>query len=306
MKNEYLSFQTRTVALPELASLFRVATISVPFFLNDLLPESNDTSGNSQLEIGLSGYCQNIFSVPWPNVLSFTRWRDIAYELKTIIDSKDFINQISQVYGGNEESKLICEEIEIKRDKLSQLLNRFNTVNAYYESLMRNGIINVNKSFVKPSINDSPFGYHGTSTIIQSVNWELLERGIKELEIIAWNQITSILTEPVIPTGKKIFDEIGEYEIPISGSPGIKGLSLKSFEQYVRGAAFMVLGAAATTAGSAFSTGNWATVLACVIGGPFACIAFLSTIPIAKYIEDKILSTKRPRKEKENTSTQSS
>lgn len=303
MTTIFPTISSRSILIPELASKLTIEATELSSELSNALAASGTEqtiSSSDPLNIELTQTCQAIFGIPWPQVITFSRWRDLHTAALHTLTSSSFKQQIIESYGGNNhaERQRISKWIEDTTSRLQDLDQRFSTIDSFIEGVIRNVLLNPfapRQRFSSTSV----LNYQGEPTLLQSLLWDVRERGFAELEVLNWQHTAALLNAPAPPSCKAAFLQLQEYEFPVPGSPKLKFLTLEQFRKGIRGAALIPIGTAAYHSNSFIQAGDLSHLLVCVVSGVATALIFIAAGQAAAMIEGwKFGAEKKPSEKK--------
>jgi hypothetical protein len=291
IKYDYESITARTIVIPELGRSLVISNLDASAISEgEITPEMVD-------QLLLEG-TRNFLRVADTSVLTSSQWLRIGNEVSSIITSEDFRSEMRSVVAGSDPAKKAKFDSWLKTSNATMKLRTEELGNpvGFAEVMIRKVLLDPRGAFGRqpPGFLD----YAGNPSLIQSVYADLSSKGIGDLELFRWQQMTYALGRSILPAMKSAYEELQGYEVALAGSKALKLLTLEQFIKGCRGAAFVVMGDAAVQASIGLN-GDWHALAALVVKGGLVSLSFISVGQLAQVIEKglfaKQMSIRKPR-----------
>jgi hypothetical protein len=284
----YASICSRTIIIPELAIPFTITALdTVPATPADIDPGAADELLRSEIP--------SLLNIPESSILTFTRWSEIHGEVNAILGNPRFESEMSRAYGGADEEagKEFATWLTRSRAALDTRAREIGEPARFAELIARKILLDPRREDLerRPPV----FAYGGLPIVEHSVYADLSDRGISDIELLRWNQISGALGRPSLPSVTGAWENIQSYEIALPGSPSITSLSLQQFVSRCRGAAFVVLSATALAAATGLQ-GSWIALAVLVAKGSAVTLGFITVGQLAQVIEGPLFAKHKSKR----------
>jgi hypothetical protein len=270
---DYLTITSRSFIVPELGVTLRFESIEPP---EELIPflTGHATAEDGAIEDRLEEVCQQIFSVPSANVLSFSRWREMSFQLSKFTAD-----------AGPELRSLLTGEELVAGEKWLRLMNVLTSLPhdtyTFVGTYLTNGVLNPMQS------RRASADFLGLSRYVEDPKAlerlsAILPSGLSELDVERWQDLSRTLAARPLRSAAAASETLNQYQLPLPGSPQVKLLTMEQFKKFCYGAATLLIG---NSTYSAIQHPN-SSVLACVLGGAVPALVLVSTASVAEFLDN--------------------
>jgi len=163
----------------------------------------------------------------------------------------------------------------------SSILQSYGTIESFVGTYLTNGVLNPIPS------RSAAFDALGISRYVDNPAlvdglYNLLPAGLSEQEVDRWRDVSATLAGRPLKSAAAASSTLKDYQLPLSGSPPVKLLTLEQFKKFCYGAATSLIGSSTLTAISHQNP----NVLACVLGGAAPALVLVSTASVAEFLDN--------------------
>lgn len=234
---------TRSILVSDLATTLHLHTIEIPFVLRENL-ERRDVEG---VEVQLTSVCQELFGLNAADVITSTKWANTTAA----------ISRISSRLPYSEKSQHPSEYFSSEARSSSP--DRF-FLNCLFRAVMRPVTVG--------SASPATWLFNELEHLPPGETYDSLSRAqIAEAEFQTWYWLTNLLARyPSPDVAAKVPDLLG-MDVPFSGSPSIKPITLAQLSKWCYGSAALMVGSTALRAAGQITLGQVPSLVAVVSGG---------------------------------------
>lgn len=261
--------QARSCWMPHLGGILKIAVAELP---PSMVPEDKYSADAAMAET-----VEFVFGVPSAHVITHSRWSDIRARIEQHVGSKDFASQMGATVAGNDPDEKARFESELAslKSTIEHVGKRVPYPTDFATCMIRNVVLSRSHQTARqlgPLLGLS--GYVGGQSVAQSLYRDL--QGFDEITLRLWTVAASAaLNDGVLPSAKNAFDELEIMELPFSGSPQIKAMTLAAATAACRGCGIYMLSQSAYAGGAELSH-DFVTALLTSVEGAGLALVFIS------------------------------